>query len=122
MTPFNFTLNINNLSNFNISASTQRQFKMLTVSHSPPTTTPSDSRGAKCLGQSQKPTLERRSVVSRDRSDRIAVPANDSKLIRARARGPAEGTCGQIPFVLSYVNGIKTRRGGLTVKLITTVL
>ena len=57
------------------------------------------------MDQSQKPTLGLLSVVSRDRSDRFVKLANESERCSG---GPATGTCGQVPFVLSCVNGIKT--------------
>lgn len=41
-------------------------------------------------------------MVLRDWSDGLMVLANG-------AGGLTTGTCGQVPFVLSYVNGIKIR-------------
>lgn len=91
------------LSKLSVSASAQLYFKLLTVSHSPPTTAASDSRGAKRVRQSQQPMLVLLNMVAHDRSSFITVLANE---IMNCVGGPARGHVDWLPL-FCRVNGIQ---------------
>lgn len=82
-----------------------------TVSNSPPTTTAMDSRGAKPLDQLRARALRVAQCGVTRLAGCFVKLANEGKRF---SRGPAAGTCGQVPFVLSYVSGVKKNKQPLS--------